>query len=52
MYCYDENRECLGVIACFPKEGEEHMWDDNAYICTGRVYENGCLSGIIFEKVT
>lgn len=51
MYCYDEEGICLGVIACFPKKGEEHMWDDDLYICTGEVHKNGCRTGIIFRKI-
>ena len=54
MYCYDEKGELLGVISCIPKEGEEHLWGDTAYVCTGEVTTNkGCKeNGMIFNKVT
>lgn len=54
MYCYDEKGELLGVIACIPKEGEEHLWGDTAYVCTGEVtIDKGCReNGMIFKKVS
>lgn len=52
MYCYDENGKFLGVVSCFPKEGEEHAWGDDAYICTGEMTtEKGCENGTIFKKI-
>lgn len=52
MYCYDEQGNCLGVISCAPKGGEEHAWGDNFYICTGEwTKDKGCENGLIFKKV-
>lgn len=53
MYCYDLNGELLGVVSCIPQEGEEHLWGDTLYVCTGDVTTNkGCReNGMIFKKV-
>jgi hypothetical protein len=51
MYCYDENEKFLGVVSCFPKEGEEHAWGDDVYICVGTTTDLGCKNGMIFNKI-
>lgn len=52
MYCYDENYQVIGVISCIPKEGEEHLFDGIAYVCTGETTDGlGCKQGMIFKKI-
>jgi hypothetical protein len=59
MNCYDEHGEYLGMISCFPKEGEEHVWYDREGNC---VYEGvfmryeekndgNCLKAAIFSRL-
>jgi hypothetical protein len=55
MYCYDEKGQELGVVSCFPKAGEQHMWGDDVYECIGDNEEKGCKYGMVFkfiERVT
>lgn len=52
MYCYDEKANLIGVISCFPKEGEEHAWGEDVYVCTGKTTSGlGCENGMIFKKL-